>query len=72
MFNEFLKKANKINWQPLKLGKVIPETVIKMKLNNKFVNIDGTRLRNLYDNSKGDNNHYLNKLLSYYQDLISN
>ena len=69
--NEFLSKAKEINWQPLKLGKVISLPSLKMKLNNRFVNIDGTRIRNLFEKTTGDSKSYLNALLSYFKELTS-
>jgi thiamine-monophosphate kinase len=69
---EFLSSADKIGWHPLRLGRVIDESIIKLLIDNTTRIPDCEKIRNLAYNSKGDVNQYLKELLSYNNELIQN
>jgi thiamine-monophosphate kinase len=68
--NLFLVDALNIDWQPIKLGRVIESLSIELSINGKLVNIDSTRIRNLATEPDFDVNNYLNSLLKIDRELL--
>ena len=60
---QFLSEAELINWQPIKLGKVIPDKTIKISLYGKLQSINSAEIRNLSFNLNEGVHSYLNSLL---------
>jgi len=64
----FKTEANKLSLPFIELGEATPEPVLTFaSLNNRT--IDTTYLRNLYENSSGDMEHYLKQLFSYGKNI---
>ncbi len=61
----FLKEASLTGFEPIELGKVIPDKKVKIPLYGKMIPIDTAFIRNLPAETKGDINHYLKSLLEY-------
>jgi thiamine-monophosphate kinase len=68
----FLSEASKIGFNPVELGKVIPDKKVKIPLYGKMIPIDTAFIRNLPAETKGDINHYLKSLLEYDSGLKNN
>ena len=67
---EFLSVAEKNNWYPLKLGKVIETSQLKLLINGKLITVDGEKIRNLAFDTK-DIFKYLKGLLEYNEKLTN-
>jgi thiamine-monophosphate kinase len=65
----FLEEVDKNGFEPIELGKVIPEKEVRIKLYNQLIPIDSEFIRNLPYKIKGDVNHYLKLLLKYDSEL---
>jgi hypothetical protein len=65
----FLEEASLTGFEPIELGKVIPEKKVKIPLYGKMIPIDTAFIRNLPAETKGDINHYLKSLLEYDSEL---
>jgi thiamine monophosphate kinase len=61
----FLEEASLTGFEPIELGKVIPDKKVKISLYSKMIPIDTAFIRNLPAETKGDINHYLKSLLEY-------
>lgn len=66
----FLSAAEKIKWQPLRLGKVVKKPNLKILIDNKLKTLDGERIRNLAYYIKIDVSQYLQELMKYHQELM--
>ena len=67
--NKFLSDAKLINWQPIKLGKVISEPAIKINLYGKLQSINSFAIRNLSFNPKEGIHFYINSLLKIDREM---
>lgn len=65
----FFEEARKNGFNPVELGKVIPDKKVKIPLYGNLIPIDTGFIRNLPAETKGDINHYLNALLRYDSQL---
>ena len=63
--NLFKEEALHYGFEPIELGKVIPEKEVKINIYGKLIPIDTTLIRNLPIEANGDVNHYLKTLLEY-------
>jgi thiamine-monophosphate kinase len=61
----FLNESSKIGFNPIELGKIIPDKKVKIPLYGKMIPIHTAFIRNLPTETKGDINHYLKSLLDY-------
>jgi thiamine-monophosphate kinase len=68
---EFLKSAEKENWIPVKLGKVIAEPEIQIDIYKKTVNFNSQKIRNLPFEYRGDIKEYLKSMLIYDRELFN-
>lgn len=68
---EFLFNAKKINWHPLKLGKVIKDVKIKIPVYGKEFEIDSCRIRNLINNLNKGVDIYLKSLTAIDHEMRS-
>ncbi len=66
---KFLAEAELINWQPIKIGKVITEPAIKINIYGKLQTLNSTEIRNLSFNQSGGIDSYLNALLKIDKDM---
>jgi len=66
---DFLEDAEKIGFNPVELGKIIPHKEVKIPLYGKMISIDTAFIRNLPMETNGDINHYLKSLLEYDSQL---
>ena len=62
--DKFLFSAEKMNWQPLKIGQVIEDVKIKIPVYGKEIDIDSCRIRNLFNNLDKGVDIYLKSLLA--------
>ncbi len=69
MNEDFIKSANMNGFNPVLLGKVIPERHIKMIIYEEIVSIDSAYIRNLFHSSNGNVKLYMEKLLEYDNQL---
>ena len=69
--NDFLIKASEINWQPVKLGRVIKESKIMIPLYGKLREMDSTRIRNLAFNLDSGVESYLKSLMAIDDEMRS-
>jgi thiamine-monophosphate kinase len=67
--HEFVKEAEKNQFEPIEIGEVTPEKEIRFNLYDKSVPINSGFIRNLPFDTKGDVNHYLKLLLEYDSEL---
>ena len=65
----FLEEASLNGFEPIELGKVIPDKEVKISLYGKMIPIDTAFIRNMPAETKGDINHYLKSLLDYDSQL---
>ena len=61
----FLKESLQSGFEPIELGKVIPEKEVKINIYGNLIPINTTMIRNLPIEANGDVNHYLKALLEY-------
>ena len=61
----FLKNLYNSGFEPIELGKVIPEKEVKINIYGNLIPINTTMIRNLPTEANGDVNHYLKMLLEY-------
>ena len=61
--DEFVKEANKQEWNPYKIGKITKQNSIKIKLYDKIIELDAAKIRNLFFAVNGDVKKYINELL---------
>lgn len=66
---EFLEEALQSGFAPIEMGKIIPESEIKINIYGEMIPINTTFIRNLPAESNGDINHYLKLLLDYDSEL---
>jgi thiamine-monophosphate kinase len=68
---EFLRSAEKENWIPVKLGKVIQKPEIQIDIYNKTVTFNSQKIRNLPFEYRGDIKEYLKSMLIYDRELFN-
>jgi thiamine-monophosphate kinase len=61
----FLEESLNSGFEPIELGKVIPEKEVKIDIYGELIPINSTLIRNLPTEANGDINHYLKMLLEY-------
>ena len=61
----FLKESLQSGFEPVELGKVIPEKEVKINIYGELIPINTTLIRNLPTEANGDIKHYLKVLLEY-------
>ena len=66
---DFLNKARQTGWQPVKLGKVIQDVSIKMKLYARLRTINSAAIRNISFNLKEGIQAYLRSLLKIDREM---
>ena len=69
---QFLESALSDGFEPIELGRVIPEKKIKINIYGDFLSIDTTLIRNIPSKANGDINHYLKMLLEHDSQLKLN
>jgi len=69
---QFLDESFSNKFEPIKLGKVIPEKEVNINIYGDLHSIDTILIRNLPFQIKGDINHYLKMLLEYDSQLKLN
>ena len=67
----FLEESLNSGFEPVELGKVIPEKEVKINIYGNLTPINTTMIRNLPVEANGDINHYLKVLLEYDYQLKS-
>lgn len=65
MERKFMLKTQAIGWNPLRIGRVIAQTEIRIPLYNKVIALDTARIRNLFQETHQDINGYLSGLMHY-------
>jgi thiamine-monophosphate kinase len=63
--DSFLEESLQSGFEPIEIGKVIPEKEIKINIYGNLISINTTMIRNLPTEVNGDVNHYLKMLLEY-------
>jgi thiamine-monophosphate kinase len=63
--DSFLKESLQSGFEPVALGKVIPEKELKINIYGEQIPINTTLIRNLPTEANGDIKHYLKVLLEY-------
>lgn len=61
----FLEESLNNGFEPIELGKVIPEKEMKINIYGNLISINTTLIRNLPTEAKDDINHYIKMLLEY-------
>ena len=61
----FLEESSQSGFEPIELGKVIPEKEVQINIYGKLIPINTTLIRNLPIEANGEVNHYLKALLEY-------
>ncbi|MGB5287137.1 MAG: thiamine-phosphate kinase [Ignavibacteriaceae bacterium] len=61
----FLEESLQSGFEPIELGKVIPEKEVKINIYGNLIPINTTMIRNFPTEANGDVNHYLKMLLEY-------
>ena len=61
----FLEESLNNGFEPIELGKVIPEKEVKINIYGNLIPINTTLIRNLPTEANGDVKHYLKLLLEY-------
>jgi len=61
--DDFFESVQQIYWEPILIGEVIEEQEVRFLHNSKMVSIDTGRIRNLFVETEGDVNEYLNQLI---------
>jgi thiamine-monophosphate kinase len=69
--DSFLEESLNSGFEPVELGKVIPEKEVKINIYGNLTPINTTMIRNLPVEANGDINHYLKVLLEYDYQLKS-
>jgi thiamine-monophosphate kinase len=69
---QFLDEALLNGFQPIELGKVIPQQEINISIYGNTHSLDSTLTRNLSFQNNGDINHYIKMLLEYNSQLKMN
>jgi thiamine-monophosphate kinase len=63
LVDAFIKEAHKQDWNPYQVGKITRPTSIRIKLYNRFINLNTAKIRNLLFEVNGDVKKYINELL---------
>ncbi len=66
---ELYVRAEASGWQPVKLGSVLVEEVVRMPYNGRYVRIDTARIRNCAYRLTGDVRPYYNEMLKIDNEL---
>ena len=61
--DEFIEAANKINWNPIQIGRASDSSVVSLTVGNEMWNAD--EISNMYHRCGGNINSYLNELKKY-------
>jgi thiamine-monophosphate kinase len=69
--DSFLEESLNSGFEPVELGKVIPEKEVKINIYGNLIPINTTMIRNLPTEANGDVNHYIKMILEYDYQLKS-
>ena len=61
--HNLLKNAHRIHWKPVLIGSVVEEPNVQILYNKEMVSIDTGYIRNLFVETEGDIDEYLNQLI---------
>lgn len=60
--NQFITQAQTTGWYPVRLGTVVKDCELQMRIDNTYIKVDTTRIRNLFDETKGNIRNYIGEL----------
>jgi len=67
---KLIESAGFMGWEPIKIGEIINEPILKFILNGIKIQCDPDDVSNLYDKSEGHLNNYLSSLLEMHQSWL--
>jgi thiamine-monophosphate kinase len=68
---QFTTQAQTTGWHPIRLGTVVKERELQMRIDDTYIKVDTTRIRNLFDKARGNIQEYIGELFKIDQEWKS-
>jgi thiamine-monophosphate kinase len=62
-----LNEASKNKWNPIKIGEIIEDPILKFQLHDVDIQCDPDDITNIYEKSEGDLNNYIERLIQIHK-----